>query len=307
MIKFYIPDGHLEQKTLELFARAGFKVKIKERGYNPEIDDKDIVLKRLRPQDFPFSIAHNKGDLGLTGADIIKEFSLTYPQKKDKVVELLDLKFGWTRLCAAVSEEIMSEVETIEDFREYSTRKNKEGEKVVVATEYPAIATEYLKKNGIDAVVRKPAGKTEAWIIPPAPEADMIIDTTETGRTLKENRCRIIDTLMESTCRLIANAESLRDKEKKKKIDEIVQLFSGALKGDGKVNVYMNVLKNEDLSKVLEVINGYVKNPTISNLKNGGHDIFIVIDEKELKYMLPKLKEAGASSIAIADTRMIID
>jgi len=177
----------------------------------------------------------------------------------------------------------------------------------VVATEYPAIAADYLKKNRIDAIIRKPAGKTEAWIIPPEPEADMIIETTETGRTLRENRCRILDNLIEATARLVANSESMKDEKKAKKINEIIQLFNGVLRGTGKVNVYMNVLAEADLSGVLDVLSKYVKNPTISELRDGGHDIFIVIDEKELKYMLPKLKATGASSIAIADTRMIID
>ncbi len=253
---------------------------------------------------------HTRGPafgIGLAGADIIREFGLTYPDKKNNIVELMDLKFGWTRLVAAVSEEILPEVKSIEDFRKYAEKAAKEGKKVVVATEYPAIAAEYLKKNRIDAIVRKPAGKTEAWIIPPVPEADLIIDTTETGRTLKENRCRIIDTLQESTCRLITSADCVKDAEKKKKIDEIVQLFAGALRGEGKVNVYMNVLEDGKLEGVLATINSHVKNPTISELRGGGHDIFIVIDEKELKYILPELRRKGASSIVIANTRLILE
>ncbi|MBN2015033.1 MAG: ATP phosphoribosyltransferase [Candidatus Altiarchaeota archaeon] len=307
MIKFYIPDGHLEDKALGIFERAGFKVTLKERGYSPEIDDSDIVLKRIRPQDFPFALSLGKGDMAITGADIIMEFQLAYSENADKVTELMDLRFGKTSLCVAISEEILPDVKSIEDFKEYADKVKKEGGKVVVATEYPYMAADYLKKHGVDAIVRKPAGKTEAWIIPPTPEADLIIDTTETGRTLRENRCRIIDTIMESTSRLIANTASLKDKGKKKKIEEIVQLFEGALKGEGKVNVYMNVLEDGDLEGVLDVISKYVKNPTISELRDGGHDIFIVIDEKNLKYMLPELRREGAGSIAIADTRMIIE
>ncbi|RLI93868.1 MAG: ATP phosphoribosyltransferase [Candidatus Altiarchaeales archaeon] len=307
MIKFYIPDGHLEEKTLELFERAGFKIRISERGYNPEIDDKEIVLKRIRPQDFPFVLSLGKGDLAITGSDIFKEFCLKFPKEAEKLKELLDLKFGRTTLCVAVSEEIMPDVKNIDDFKEYCEKIKGEGGEVVVATEYPNIAREYLKKNGIEAIIRKPAGKTEAWIIPPMPEADLIIETTETGRTLRENRCRIIDTVMEATARLIANRDSLKDKEKRKKIDEIVELFKGALRGKGKVNVYMNVLNPKNLDSVLDVIKEYVKNPTISNLKGGGYDIFIVIDEMDLKYILPELIRRGASSIAISDTRMIIE
>jgi len=307
MIKFYIPDGHLEKRTLDIFARAGFQVTLTERGYNPEIDDEEIVLKRIRPQDFPFVLSLGKGDLAITGSDILKEFELKYPKDRKKVRELLDLKFGKTKLCVAVSEDVLPRVESIESFRNYAEKLKREGREVVVATEYPNIAEEYLKKNKIGAIIRKPAGKTEAWVIPPMPEADLIIDTTETGRTLRENRCRIIDTIMESTARLVASEESLRNREKAKKIEEIVQLFNGVLRGEGRVNVYMNVLNPGDLDAVLDVIRRYVERPTISDLKGGGYDIFIVIDERDLKYILPELRRKGASSIAISDTRMVIE
>ncbi|HDI72988.1 MAG TPA: ATP phosphoribosyltransferase [Candidatus Altiarchaeales archaeon] len=301
MIKFYIPDGHLEEKTLELFERAGFNITITERGYNPRIDDLEVVLKRLRPQDFPFALAIEKGDLAITGSDIVQEFRLKYPERAGKIEELLDLGFGKTNLCVAVSEDIMPDVNNIKDLKKFA--KDRE---VIVATEYPNIARDYLKKKGIKAIIRKPAGKTEAWLTPPVPEADIIIETTETGRTLRENRCRIIDNVLEATARLICNKESLKDKEKEKKIREIVMLFEGVLKGKGKVNVYMNVVDPKNLDPVLGVIRDYVEKPTISDLKDGGHDIFIVIDERDLKYILPELKRKGASSIAISDTRMII-
>jgi ATP phosphoribosyltransferase len=307
MIKFYIPDGHLEKKALEIFTRAGFQVTLSERGYNPEIDDPEIVLKRIRPQDFPFVLSLGKGDLAITGSDILREFELNDPGNKNRVNELLDLKFGKTKLCVAISEEILPKVKSISDFKKYSEEMGKGGRDVVIATEYPNIAADYLKRNGIKAIIRKPAGKTEAWITPPMPEADLIIDTTETGRTLRENRCRIIDTIMESTSRLVASSKCLRDGKKAKKTGEIVQLFEGVLKGYGKVNVYMNVLNPKNLDDVLGVIGSYVKKPTISELNSGGYDIFIVIDEKELKYILPELRRKGASSIAISDTRMIIE
>jgi len=245
--------------------------------------------------------------LAITGSDILKEFELKYPKDRKKVRELLDLKFGKTKLCVAVSEDVLPGVESIESFRNYAEKLKREGREVVVATEYPNIAEEYLKKNKIGAIIRKPAGKTEAWVIPPMPEADLIIDTTETGRTLRENRCRIIDTIMESTARLVASEESLRNREKAKKIEEIVQLFNGVLRGEGRVNVYMNVLNPRDLDAVLDVIRRYVERPTISDLKGGGYDIFIVIDERDLKYILPELRRKGASSIAISDTRMVIE
>ena len=301
MIKFYIPDGHLERKTVELFEKAGYEVSISDRKYNPRIDDAEIILKRIRPQDFPFVLATGKGDVAITGSDIVKEFRLQYPEMAGNVKELLDLGFGRTRLCVAVSEDVLPDVKTIEDYA-----KKMKGKESVVATEYPNITAEYLKKKGIKAIIRQPAGKTEAWLTPPNPEADMIVETTETGRTLKENRCRILDTVVEATAHLVCNTESLKDKEKEKKIKEIMMLFEGVLKSKGKVNVYMNVLKEDNLKGVLEAINNYVERPTVTDLKGGGHDIFIVIDEKNLRHILPEVKKRGASSIAVTNTRMVI-
>jgi len=307
VVKFYIPDGHLEAKTLELFEKAGFRVEISERGYNPKIDDREISLKRLRPQDFPFVLSLGKGDLAITGSDILLDFKLKEPKLGNEIVELLDLEFGRTRLVAAISEDCFPDINSIEDFKRYSDRMKAEGKPVIVATEYFYIAKDYLKKKGIDAIIRKPAGKTEAWVIPPEPEADLIIETTETGKTLKENRCKILDVVMETSARLIANRKSLEDPKKRRKIDEIVELFKGVLRGKCKVNVWMNVLDPKKLDTILELLEQHVERPTISELKGGGYDIFIVIDENKIKYLLPELKRRGASSIAISDTRLLID
>ncbi len=307
MIKFYIPDGHLEKKALELFERAGFKVRISERAYNPSIDDESILLKRLRPQDAPFLLGVGKGDLGIAGSDIIREFELGNPSLAKNVVKLLDLKLGGTKLAVAVSEEVLPHVKSMADFKRHARKVERAGESVVVATEYPAIISDYLKRKGISAVIRKPAGKTEAWVVPPIPEADLVVDTTETGSTLKANRCRVLDYLMESSAYLIANRKSIRDRGKKRKIDEVVHLFEGALKSKGKVNVYINVNEPKNLPKVVEALKAYVKKPTVSELLGGGFDVFVVMDEKSLKYILPELKRRGASSIAISDTRLILE
>jgi len=304
-VKFYIPDGHLEEKTLQLFKRAGFHIKISSRSYNPEINDDEIEMKRLRPQDFPFVISLGKGDVGISGSDILKEFKLNYPERADDIVELLDLGLGKTKLAVAISEDVFPGVNTIGDFKKYAKEKEAKGEKVVIASEYPKIAEDYLKKHGISAIVRKPAGKTEAWIIPPSPEADTIIDTTETGITLAANRCKVIDYILEATARVIASRKAL-ESEKKTKIMEIVQLFKGALESEGKVNVYLDVVDPKNLNEVIKIIKKYVEKPTISELQGGGYDVFIVIDEKNLKYILPKLLEKGASKITVSDTRMIL-
>ena len=210
-------------------------------------------------------------------------------------------------MVAAVSEEVLPEIKSIEDFRDYAFKLEKQGKKVVVATEYYNIAKKYLKDNDINAIIDKPAGKTEAWIIPPNPEADLIIETVETGRTIRENSCCIIDEVLDASSVLIACTDSMKDKNKKNKINELVELFKGAIKGKGKVNVFMNVMEDDRLPAILEILQDYVMKPTINNLKDGGFDVFIVIDERDLKYLLPKLRKKGGSSISISDTRMLID
>ncbi len=305
MIKFYTPDGHLEAKTMELLKKAGFDIKISERNYKPTIDDKDIMLKRLRPQDFPFLLALGKGDIGICGYDILTEFKTTYKDLADNIVELMDLKLGGTQLVAAISEEVIPNVKTIDDFAKYAKERSKNKDDVVIVSEYPAIASEYLSRHNIKAIVRRPAGKTEAWLIPPDNEGDMIIETTETGTTLKANRCIIIDTLLESTAHIVANRDSLNS-EKKERIMEIIDLIKGAIRAENQVNVYMNVLEPKNLKNVMSIIKKYSSNPTISRLDNGGYDIFIIIDTKDLKYILPKLKKAGASEIAVSDVRMLL-
>jgi len=305
MLKCYIPDGHLETKTIELLTKAGFDIKISERNYKPTIDDKDILLKRLRPQDFPFLLALGKGDIGICGLDILTEFKITYPDLADNVVELLDLKMGWTKLVVAISEEVTQNILTIDDFAGYAKERTKNKEEIIVVSEYPAIANDYLKKHNIKAIVRRPAGKTEAWLIPPDNEGDIIIETTETGTTLKANRCIIIDTIFESTARLVASRESLNS-YKKEKIMEIVELINGAINAENKVNAYMNVTNPKNLKNVMGIIKNYSSNPTISQLENGGYDVFIIINTKNLKNILPKLKKAGASEIAVSDVRMLL-
>ncbi|MFH0860221.1 MAG: ATP phosphoribosyltransferase [Candidatus Altiarchaeota archaeon] len=301
MIKFYVPDGHLQDQVLDLFRNSGYKVRISERGYAPYIDDEQIMLKRLRPQDFPSLISIGKGDMAITGSDIIEEYRLLNPKAGRNIVELLDLRFGRTKLVVSVSLDAMPKVRTTSDLKKFSKSRQ-----IVVATEYPKMTEDYLRKNRINAIVQRPAGKTEAWIVPPNPEADVVVDTSETGRTLKENNCRIIDVIRETSARLVANRKSLADKKKAIKIKEIVSLFEGSLRAEGMVNVYLNVTNSKNIDRVLKTLNRYVGRPTISDLRGGGYDIFIVIEEGNLRHIIPDLVRNGASAITVSNTRMIL-
>ena len=305
MIKFYIPDGHLEPKTLSLFQKIGYDLVFGDRAYSPTSDDPELELKRLRPQDFPYLLAMDKGDLGIVGLDILTEFQLEAPEQGRHLKELLDLGVHSDRLVVAVSEQIYPDVLSMADVQTHIAGPLAAKREMVVATEYPALAEQYLKKNGINATIRQPAGKTEAWIVPPHPEADLIIETVETGRTLLANRCRVIDEVMTSSARLVANVRSLEDPAKKDKISEILELFRGALSAAGMVNVYMDVVCSDDLEPVLNVLSDYVQAPTISDLRGGGYDVFVVIHERDLKFLLPKLRRKGASSIVVSEVRML--
>ena len=127
MIKFYLPDGHLEPRTVELFERAGFRLSITERSYCPTIDDPAVEVKRLRPQDFPYLLSIGKGDLAIVGLDILKEFELGASTDVQKPVDLMDLGFHASRLVVALSEEVYPEIETTEAFAAQLGRDDGEG------------------------------------------------------------------------------------------------------------------------------------------------------------------------------------
>lgn len=306
MIKFYIPDGHLEPPVLNLFKKAGFEIKFSERAYKPLIDDKNIMLKRLRPQDFPFLLALGKGDLGICGMDILREFQLANKELSGNVVKLLNLKVGRTKLVAAVSEEMFPEIKTIEDFATYANEKKRKNEKVVVATEYFAITQDYLKKHNIDAIIRKPYGKTEGWIIPPDNEADLIVDTTETGTTLKANKCKIIDTVMESSAWLIANRNSWeKNKEKKEIINRIIVLFNSVLEVENKVKLDVEIFDPDEIEKVTKIIKFYVQNFGVYKNEEGIAHIFILIDKTDIKEIVPLIvKNSKTAKIVVSEVNM---
>lgn len=304
MIKFYIPDGHLEEEVLNLFRKAGFVIETKPNNFIPFVDDKEIFLKKIRPQDVPFVISIGKGDVAITGSDIMKEFALANPKNAEKIKKLMDLPINKTKLVLAISRETFPKIKNISQFLKHLKNQQKNDNIMIIASEYPNIAKEYLKEKNIKAVIREPAGKTEAWILPPNPEADMIIDTVETGATLGTNNCLELDTVYESTPLLIVNKKSFESK--KKKILELIQLFEGVLYAKDMVNVWMNVTNPNNLSKVINVLSNYVSKPTISELKDGGYDIFIIIKKRFLRDILPQLIKAGASGIAVTDTKMLI-
>lgn len=280
MLSIALPKGSLEEQTKLLFAQADLEVKVQTRGYNPRIDDPRIEkVKILRPQEIPKYVEEGYFDLGIAGHDWVVETGAD-------VVEVAELPFaktgaGAVKLVVAVHES--SSVERAEDIPPGSR----------VSTEMPNVTKAYFEDLGIPVKIFYSYGATEAKI----PELmDVVVDLTETGRTLVQNRLKIVGTILESTTRLLANKESWANPEKRRAIDEIRTLLLGVIEARGRVLVTMNVPK-ERLESVMDELPA-LKKPTVSHLYNSDYLAVETVVEKALvNILIPKLKAAGAEDI----------
>ncbi len=252
MLRLALPKGSLEEQTLLLFKTAGLEVKKEFRDYSPKIKDPRVSqVKILRPQEIPKYVEEGFFDLGISGYDWVVE-------SKADVVEVADLPIsktgaGSVRIVVAVPESA-----NIESPREIKPNSR-------VTTEFPNITKEYFKKLGIPVKIFYSYGATEAKV----PELmDVVVDLTETGETLEKNRLKIIDTIMESTAKLIANKKSWRDKKKREAIEEIKTLLLGVIEARGKVLLTMNVPENK-LDSVVEILPA-MKNPRFQSFITPG-------------------------------------
>ena len=277
-LKLGIPKGSLENATIDLFRRAGFAITTSSRSYFPAIDDPEIECMLIRAQEMARYVEDGILDAGLTGRDWIEE-------NEADVVAVADLiyakqSFGKVRWVLAVPES--SSIQSAKDL---------EGK--VVATELVGATKRYLAKYGVTAKVEFSWGATE---VKPPVLADAIVEVTETGSSLKANKLRIIDTVMESNTQFIANRGAWSDDWKRRKIEDIRMLLDGAINALGKVGLMLNVNKN-DLAKVLGVLPA-LKNPTISPLSDGEWlAVNTILDEATVRNIIPRLKEAGAQGI----------
>lgn len=291
-VKVYFPDGHLEKPIWDALVTAGYRLGKTERGYLIDVDHPRLVFKQVRPQIMPFYIEMRKGDGGITGEDILQNWMLKSNLKNVEVLEELPLRP--TKLVVAISEEIYPNVYTIDDFKE------KVGEKqVFIASEFPEIAKAYAEKHGLNAVVFDPIGKTEASLLPPMPEADLIIEITEFGTTLKENMCRIIDVVMDKVHSVfIVNKESLKDKEKKQIMENLVTDLKEVIESRNLVSFYFNVPDENDLRRIVDYLTEKGFDPTISPLAKGGAAVHIIVDKSRVKFLKPIVRSMGARRIA---------
>lgn len=286
-LKLGLPAGSLQKATMEMFKKAGFNIFVGERSYFPSIDDEDIECTLIRAQEIPKYVQDGVLDMGLTGKDWITETRSDVVE----VAELIYSKEGLKPIKLVIAVPNDSDIKEVKDL---------EGKKI--ATEMVETTLDYLKKHGVKARVEFSWGATE---VKPPKLADAIAELTETGRSLKANNLRIIDTILESTTRVIANKESWEDPWKRKKIENMVTLLKGALLAEEKVGLKMNVSK-DNLNTVLNLLPA-LRKPTISNLNDEEWvAIETVIDERKVRELIHKLKEAGAEGIIEYALRKII-
>ncbi len=277
-IKFGLPKGSLQAATVELFRRAGFVLDNTERSYFPRIDDPEIEPMLLRPQEMARYVEDGVLDVGITGYDWLRESGCT-------VVEVTELRYSKSTRNAirwVLAVPVESDIRSVKQLR---------GQRI--ATELVKVTKKYLADNGVDAEVEFSWGATE---VKPPFLADAIVEATETGASLRANGLRIVETVLESTPRLIANERSWQDEGKRTKIENLALLLNAALDARDTVGLKMNVAR-KDLDKVLAILPA-MRNPTVTPLSDADWvALDSMIEERVVREIIPRLLQAGAEAI----------
>jgi ATP phosphoribosyltransferase len=278
LLKLGLPKGSLQEATLRLFRKAGYHISVSSRSYYPVFDDIEIQSMLIRAQEMARYVEDGHLDCGLTGFDWIQE------QNAD-VVEVAELQYGkegFRPVRWVVAVPIDSKIKSIKDLQ---------GKRV--ATELVGFTKRYLKSKGVTSQVDFSWGATE---VKPPYLADAIVELTETGASLRANNLRIVETIIESSTRFIANKKVWQDKWKRQKMENIALLLKGALAAEEKVGLKMNVPENS-YKKILSLL-AAMHSPTISPLSDKGwHAFEVITNERLVRDLIPKLKAAGASGI----------
>ncbi len=274
-IKLGLPKGSLQDATINLFAKAGYKITVSSRSYFPAIDDTEISCMLIRAQEMARYVEDGVLDAGITGLDWILE-------NRADVQEIAELMY---------SKATTRPVRWVLAAPENSNIKNvKDLQGKRIATEVVNLTTDYLKKNGVTAKVEFSWGATE---VKPPYLADAIVEVTETGSSLRANKLAIIDELLVSTTRFIMNKGAYNDKWKKSKVETIAMLLKSAIESENKVGLMCNV-KEENLDAILNSLPS-MKSPTINKLASGGwYALNTIIDESDVRNIIIKLKQLGA-------------
>jgi ATP phosphoribosyltransferase len=287
-LKIGLPKGSLQESTFELFKKAGWVIKATERSYYPDVNDPELEVMLIRAQEMARHVESEVLDCGLTGIDWVMESGC----RVKKAADLIYAKQGLRKVKWVLAVPENSKFKTVKDLK---------GKRI--ATELVNVTKKYLKANKVKATVDFSWGATEAK---PPELADAIVELTETGSSLRANKLKIIDTVLESNTVVIANQECLKDPWKDEKLKKIILLLQGALVAETKVGLKMNVMKSR-LRNVLKILPA-LQTPTVAELSNPSWvDVDTVVDEKIVRELIPGLKKAGAKGIVEYPLNKVID
>jgi ATP phosphoribosyltransferase len=278
VLKLGLPKGSLEQATIEKMGKAGFNISVSSRSYIPFVDDEELQIRLIRAQEVSRYVEHGYLDCGITGHDWIQE-------NGSDVHEVGEFLFSKATRQPARWVLAVPEDSPIRSPRDLSGKR--------IATEVVNLTRKYLRQHNVKAEVEFSWGATE---VKAHELVDAIVEITETGSSLRANKLRIVDTLLVSTPRLVANHTAWKDKWKRQKIETLALLLKAALDAEAKVGLKMNIAQ-KNLAKLLKSLPA-LRNPTISNLSLAGWvAVDTIIDEHVVRELIPRLKAAGAEGI----------
>ncbi len=280
-LKILLPKGRLLPAVASLLSDIGLIQEINDQTYLISCSDPEIKAKLMKPQNIPELVELGSYDAGFTGLDWILE-------KKASVEILMDLGFNPVRIVSATARN--------------NSINNLRKKKIIVASEYENISRKYLEEKGFDYHFIKTFGATEAY---PPEDADLIIDNTATGKTLRENGLKIVDVILHSSTRLIANPAVMLDRWKKEKLEEILMLIKSVFNARERVMLEMNVAadKLEEIVRILPCMRA----PTVASLYNGtGYAVKVAVRKREVPALIPLLKKLGATDILEYEFRKVI-
>ncbi len=283
-LKLGIPKGSLQESTVQLFARAGFSIDVSDRSYFPTIDDSEITCTLIRAQEMARYIADEAVDAGLTGIDWIAEHEAA-TGNRDSIVRVADLIY---------SKQSFRKVRWVLAVPEDSTfREPRDLEGSHISTELVRVTEAYFAQLGVNVSVEFSWGATE---VKPPDLADAIVEATETGSTLRANKLRIIDTVLESNPQLIANRRAMEDEAKRTKIENIALLLKAAMEAQGRVGLMLNV-ERANLDAILALLPA-LQRPTVSALSDDKWvAVSTVLEERTVRELIPKLSATGGHGI----------
>ncbi|MCQ2595817.1 MAG: ATP phosphoribosyltransferase [Treponemataceae bacterium] len=286
-LKILLAKGRIYESVYELLSDVGISIYLPDRTYFPTTNQKDLAFQVVKPQITSMLLANNKADVGFSGKDWVYENGV-----EDQVEEIMDLGFDGVRIVAAVPETV--------DYEELLKKP------VTIATEYQGLSKKWVDEKKVNGTIFRTWGTSEGFVQDtPDSIAQILIDNTSTGSSLKANRLKIVDTLMTSSTRMYASKEAMANPEKRQKIMELKMLFEAVLDARDKVMLEMNVA-NEKFDALVKGIPA-MRSPTVSPLfGNNGYAVKIAVTKSEVPVLLPKLKELGATDILEYQLRKVM-